>query len=124
MILVPRNWVTVAFLWLSLATVVTPALDPVGSPLADSQGSAFNPFTSDVSLGPTRAATPEATRRNQNVTDGNSGQSNVQICIWLAAASLLPWFAEGRSPDFPAVTPGLGAARLFLLSVQARPPPF
>ena len=40
--------------WLSLVTVFTHAVLPLGSPLARSAGSAFSAFTADVSLVPSR----------------------------------------------------------------------
>jgi hypothetical protein len=54
-----RNWAYAVFLWLSLATVLVPALGSSGSPLQPGEGSAFSAFTSDVSLGPSRAASLE-----------------------------------------------------------------
>jgi hypothetical protein len=54
-----RNWASAVFLWLSLATVLVPALGSSGSPLQLGEGSAFSAFTSDVSLGPSRGASIE-----------------------------------------------------------------
>src|SRR3954468_10373649 len=50
--LAPRHWANMLFLWLSLATVLVPAIGSSGSPLRLTEGSAFSAFTSDVSLGP------------------------------------------------------------------------
>ena len=56
MILGERRSAFLAILWLAIATVLVNALVPTGSPLGRNSGSAFNPFTSDVSLGPKRGA--------------------------------------------------------------------
>jgi hypothetical protein len=48
-----------ALLWLALATVLALALDPFAPVSHETPGSAFSFFTSDVSLGPTRAPAPE-----------------------------------------------------------------
>jgi hypothetical protein len=69
--LAPRNWANALFLWLSLATVLVPAIGSSGSPLRLTEGSAFSAFTSDVSLGPSRAAPIEAP--GEGLTSGGDG---------------------------------------------------
>ena len=54
-----RHWIRSFALWLSLVVVLTCALGSFGSAVQASSGSAFNAFTSDVSLGPSRASEPE-----------------------------------------------------------------
>jgi hypothetical protein len=71
-------------LWLSLAVVLTCAVGSFGSPVQASSGSAFNAFTSDVSLGPVRASEPEKQRKEQRPAAGSAGQANT-----LRAASFL-----------------------------------
>ena len=57
-------------LWLALATVFALALDPYsGSAVHETPGSAFSFFTSDVSLGPSRAPAPEKMVRASIATD-------------------------------------------------------
>ena len=68
-----RTRAFLAFVWLALATILAPALAPVGSALEPSSGSAFNPFTSEVSLGPSRS-TPVAKKAVANAaSDGKAG---------------------------------------------------
>lgn len=75
MSLAPRNWANALFLWLSLATVLVPAIGSSGSPLRLTQGSAFSAFTSDVSLGPSRAAPIEAGGDGQTSPGDRDGAS-------------------------------------------------
>jgi hypothetical protein len=70
-----RHWLRSFALWLSLAVVLTCALGSFGSPVQASSGSAFNAFTSDVTLGPTRASEPEKQRKAQTPGAGNAGQA-------------------------------------------------
>ena len=69
-----RHRVRTFALWLSLAVVLTCSLGSFGSPAEASSGSAFNAFTSDVSLGPVRAGEPEKQRREQT-PPGGAGQA-------------------------------------------------
>ena len=81
-----------AFIWLALATILAPALAPVGSALELSSGSAFNPFTSEVSLGPSRSspvakAKPVADAAN----DGKGGgHGRIEAPATLAASIAAP----------------------------------
>lgn len=84
MIAASRHWVRGFASWLSLAVVLTCALGSFGSPLQASSGSAFNAFTSDVTLGPSRASEPEKERKEQ--TPGASGAGQAKL---LHAANLL-----------------------------------
>lgn len=45
--------------WLLLVIILAHALNPTASPLTKSSGSAFNPFTAEVSLGPERESPPK-----------------------------------------------------------------
>jgi hypothetical protein len=65
------------FLWLSLAVVLAPALDPIGSPFGGATGSAFSAFTKEVSLGPARAAAPERDRKNLALPAGGDARSGI-----------------------------------------------
>lgn len=105
MIAASRHWLRSFALWLSLAVVLTCALGSFGSPVQASSGSAFNAFTSDVTLGPTRASEPEKQRKEQSPGAGNAGQ-----------AKLL------RAADLLAAPPPAGPALYFNLSF-ARPAP-
>jgi hypothetical protein len=57
-----RDWSHGAIVWLILATVLAFALDPFGSAARPTRGSAFSYFTTDVSLAPNRAPTPDRPR--------------------------------------------------------------
>lgn len=114
MIATSRHWVRSFALWLSLAVVLTCALGSFGSPVQASSGSAFNAFTSDVSLGPSSAAEPEEDRKQQSPGTGGAGQAKA-----LRAATLLllpPLLEPAAYFDLPfhrptAVTPGALGAR-------------
>lgn len=75
MIAASRHWLRGFALWLSLAVVLTCALASFGSPVQASSGSAFNAFTSDVTLGPSRASAPEKERKEQTPAAGSTGQA-------------------------------------------------
>ena len=81
---VSRLWLRSFALWLSLAVVLTCALGSFGSPAQASNGSAFNAFTSDVTLGPSRASEPEKERKEQTPGAGSAGQAK-----FVRAAALL-----------------------------------
>jgi len=121
--LAPRQWANVVFLWLSLATVLMPALDPFGSPLRPTQGSAFNAFTSDVSLGPSRAAPPERNRRYQSPAGGGSDERDARAQAPALTVAFIP-APSGRVAAiiFPAA-PNLAPAGFIAGRVQARAPP-
>lgn len=116
MIAAPRHWVRSFALWLSLAVVLTCSLGSFGSPARAESGSAFNAFTSDVSLGPTRAAEPEKERRELTPTPGGAGQA-------LPALSLtLPPRPPAPTAVRPDVLPAPPVARI-VGAVGARAPP-
>ena len=123
MSLAPRNWANALFLWLSLATVLVPAIGSSGSPLRLTEGSAFSAFTSDVSLGPSRAAPIEAGGDGQTspgVGDGGSTfiASSGDALPGPSAAQSLP----ALRPDFiepPPRHPATFAAG----AIGARAPP-
>ena len=86
MIAASRHWLRSFALWLSLAVVLTCALGSFGSPVQASSGSAFNAFTSDVTLGPTRASEPAKERKEQTPGTGGAGQAKfVHAAAWLLA---------------------------------------
>jgi hypothetical protein len=100
-------------MWLSLAVVLTCALGSFGSPARATSGSAFNAFTSDVSLGPSRASEPEKERREQRPAAGSAGQAKM-----VPAAARLPapppiiaarYFVLTSDPPAPATAGALGA---------------
>jgi hypothetical protein len=117
--LAPRNWLRTLFLWVALAVVLTCALGSFGSPVRASSGSAFNAFTSDVSLGPSRAAEPEKERREQTPPSGDGS----------GHAAIVPAPAVTAAPPFPrAVRPVFRPSRAPLSlatagAVGARAPP-
>ena len=112
-----------AFVWLALATILANALAPTGSAVEISSGSAFNPFTSEVSLGPTRAtAAPKAKVTLGVATDGKAGgldRSGSPAVLAQATHDALESAAVEREPltlHLPVTAP---APRGF----QARAPP-
>jgi len=119
----PLNRAYAVFLWLSLAVVLVPALGWSGSPLTRTQGSAFNAFTSDVSLGPRRAAPPEKADRRQSLSDGGSDGSGGYAQVALVPApspTQVRRLADGTA--FPDVA-DIGPARFSARGFQARAPP-
>jgi len=111
------------FLWLSLAVVLAPALDPVGSPLREVSGSAFSAFTSEVSLGPSRAAPPERERKFQAMPAGGSdhGAARAEAARSVRRIAIaLPGLAVG--PNHP-VRSGAGPGRFSGPALPARAPP-
>ena len=119
-----RRWAFSIVQWLALAIVLAPALDPVGSPLVQTSGSAFNVFTSDVSLGPSRASAPERDRKVQTPPTGGSDDGAPSLFAALLPSSTAPRPVLA-APAVPARTPATtraprgAAARPF----QARAPP-
>jgi hypothetical protein len=122
MTLATRQLATAIFLRLSLAVVLACAIGSFGSPVRASQGSAFNAFTSDVSLGPGRPVTPEKARRIQRASNGPDDPA-VRAVANIALPSLLaaPEAAAAGAawPAFPALPP----TRIAALAFQARGPP-
>jgi len=117
MIAASRHRVQSFALWLSLAVVLTCALGSFGSPVQASSGSAFNAFTSDVTLGPSRASEPEKDRKEQ--TPGASGAGQAKF---VAAPDLLLVPPQSRAAIFAALpldrpTPAIRGA------LGARAPP-
>jgi hypothetical protein len=111
------------FVWLALAVVLAPALDPVGSPFREVTGSAFNAFTSDVSLGPSRAAPPERERKYRVVAaDVPDLQGVATTAVVLVLLICSPRTAAAVAAGLPlrsGAGPGLPGGRAF----QARAPP-
>jgi hypothetical protein len=112
-----------AILWLAIATVLINALAPIGSPIARGEGSAFNPFTSDVSLGPKRGAVVRkaASFASLSVDDGPGDAGPVAGSV-VPAALPFPFSPPLRETRIPAPAPvisGLPAAG----RVRARAPP-
>ena len=118
MIAASRDWLRSFALWLSLAVVLTCAIGSFGSPVRASSGSAFNAFTSDVAIGPGRAADPEKNRKEQTPAPGGAGQAKAVVAV--AAALAPPPQAVAKSHAEPASAPA------FLVTVGplgARAPP-
>lgn len=72
-------------LWLSLAIIFIHAVAPTAAPWRVSYGSAFNGFTRDVSLGPSRTAPVEKDQRARERRDEGGGVAGAR----LAPAALL-----------------------------------
>ena len=109
-----RHWVRSFALWLSLAVVLTCALGSFGSAVQASSGSAFNDFTSDVSLGPSRASEPEKERREQAPPAGAAGQAKaLPLLVALLAppqpAPLLHHSVDSLTPPIPVTVGAVGA---------------
>lgn len=122
MIQASRGRAGIGFLWLSLAIIFAHALSPAGSRLLSSSGSAFNGFTSEVSLGPSRSSHPERDKtRKTEIAKGDPGGNSAPAVL---AAGLAPLPDQGPvSSDFRPES-GTGApypvpARSF----RARAPP-
>ena len=118
MIAAPRHWVRSFALWLSLTVVLTCALGSFGSAVQASSGSAFNAFTSDVSLGPERASGPERDRKEQAPPSGADGQARAPsvVTVLLVPPRPAPGPLHSLVPLLPAATVTVGA-------VGARAPP-
>jgi len=113
-----------AFLsWLALAVVLAPALDPVGSPLVQTSGSAFNVFTSDVSLGPSRAAAPERDRKLQTLPTGGPDDGGRTIpAAMLPSPPAVPAVPGRSRPAWTlAATPAPGDAAAAPFNARAPP---
>ena len=123
MTLPTRHLATALFLRLSLAVVLACAIGSFGSPARASHGSAFNAFTSDVSLGPARPVPPEKIKRVQRASN-NPDDPGLRTVAGIALPTLLaaPEAVAACAAYFasPAVTPARRAASGF----QARAPPF
>jgi hypothetical protein len=124
LVLARRRSGFLAILWLAVATVLINALAPTGSPLTRSAGSAFNPFTSDVSLGPKRGAVvKKATSFASLSAEGGRGDDGSAVAATVATlASPFPLSPPPRESRIPATAPvrsGLPASGRF----RARAPP-
>jgi hypothetical protein len=117
-----RPWFPAGF-WLALAIIFLHALTPSATPWRPTAGSAFNGFTRDVSLGPSRAAPPE---KEQRIRDRRDDRSGVHPAATATAALLLlsPAVAAPIRPAEaiaarlgPAIAPAPAEAR------RARAPP-
>lgn len=114
MTLASRYRLRTAFLWLALVVVLTCALGSFGSPVRASSGSAFNAFTSDVSLGPSRASEPEKQHREQAPPSGGSDQTKaapaaVLIRALLPSGTLRPFFEPDPAPPSLRTAGAIGA---------------
>lgn len=110
----PRLWVRNFSLWLSLAVVLTCAVGSFGSAVQASTGSAFNAFTSDVSLGPSRASDPEKERREQAQPAGSAGQAKaLSLMVALETpprpAALQPHAIASSTPPAAVMAGAVGA---------------
>jgi len=108
-----RHWVRSFSRWLSLAVVLTCALGSFGSPVQASSGSAFNAFTSDVTLGPSRASAPEKDRKAQTPGASGAGQATIARVSNLRRvpppADPAPYFELPFDRPAPVATGPLGA---------------
>ena len=121
MALVPRTWLYLACLWLSIATALGHAVVPAGSPLAKGSGSAFSVSTTDVALGPARTGPAKVKRVAAAVDEPGTG-FGPDLPPLATGAPVLPVPASGHSPfshapDQPA--PSFPLVRSF----DARAPP-
>ena len=119
----PHRRTSHALLWLALAIIFTHALVPTGSPLRKSSGSAFNPFTAEVALGPKRADTPGKERHAPAISSAGDGIDLSQVeppsAVALFNLAYEPR-ASGASSSRPALAPsGRPGRRAF----EARAPP-
>lgn len=117
-----RHLATQLFARLSLALVLACAIGSFGSPARASHGSAFNAFTSDVSLGPARPVPPEKIKRIQRASSGPDDPA-VRAMASIAAPSLLaaPEAGVAAAAYFEiAIRP---PARLGAAGFRARAPP-
>ena len=112
-----------AFVWLALATILAPALAPVGSALETSSGSAFNPFTSEVSLGPSRSAPVAKAKAVPFASAGKAGGSGrIDAPATLAAAIAAPCAPDRVAANAISHTP-VPAECLASGAFRARAPP-
>ena len=109
--------------WLSLAIILIHALAPSATPWRRNYGSAFNGFTRDVSLGPSRATPIEKDQRGRERRDDRGSFVGGR----LAGAALLPYriepiIAAGGARFHPARIDTPPGARIFH-RLRAREPP-
>ena len=122
--LAPRSWTHSVFLLLALVIIFAHALAPSGSPLQRSSGSAFNPFTAEVSLVPKRSAALGRDSDDRRVTSKGSNQPDggpADVALAFSPFALRPRSLGGAAP-FPtpdSIAPGRLSSRGFL----ARAPP-
>lgn len=115
-----RGRANFGFLWLSLAIIFAHALSPAGSRLLVASGSAFNGFTSEVSLGPSRASAPERDRARE-IAKGDPGGSPAPAMLPAG-----PVARPGHGPTGSAFPPQtrIGApAQVPARGFRARAPP-
>jgi hypothetical protein len=113
-----RLWVRNFAQWLSLVVVLTCAVGSFGSAVQASSGSAFNAFTSDVSLGPSRASEPEKVRKDQALPAGAAGQAKALPMVIALLTPPRPAPVEPRTAA-PSTLPAIVMAG----AVGARAPP-
>ena len=118
MIAAQRLWVRNFARWLSLAVVLTCAVGSFGSAVQASTGSAFNAFTSDVSLGPSRASEPERVRKDRALPTGAAGQAKARPVVAALPTPRRPAPVEPR-----AAAPSTLPAIIMAGAVGARAPP-
>lgn len=122
MTLALRRWGYFVFLWLSLGTAAVHAIVPLGSPLVARSGSAFSAFTSDLSLGPQRAAQPEKGARHHSLPDPGTDGGQGIFASQAAAAAALQLSADSAAPPAP-LAGGPFATERPSSRFQARAPP-
>lgn len=109
--------------WLLLVIILAHALNPTASPLTKSSGSAFNPFTAEVALGPEREAPPkkQAIVLRTGAGDDVEAQAGPPLALLAAPATLVP---AGTRPGFAFLaTPPRMARDAVALANRARAPP-
>ncbi|WP_129792928.1 hypothetical protein [Sphingosinicella sp. CPCC 101087] len=117
--------ITLACLWLALATVLAHAVIPIGSPIARQSGSAFSISTSDVALTPKRNSVPGKSRRllQPGKSDGTfaSAEARAHLATWSAPAEIPRFAGSSGLRRAPAVASAheRRAGAIF----QARAPP-
>ena len=124
LVLGERRSAFLATLWLAIATVLVNALAPIGSPLAQGAGSAFNPFASDVSLGPKRGAVVrKAAGFASLAADGGPSDDGATAPARLAPASPATLIPPPRRATWVVAPPPAQAGLAASARVRARAPP-
>lgn len=109
-------------LWLSLAIILIHALAPSATPWRISYGSAFNGFTRDVSLGPSRTSPVEKDQRARERRDDRGGLSGDRLAAARFASRAEPRLAPHIARFAFDRTDVLPASR-FVGRNRAREPP-
>ena len=120
-----RQWIHLICLWLSIATVFTHAVLPVGSPLARTSGSAFSASTVEVSLGPSRRGSPDALKEQATLeADGAASEADTPVDSFAGTLSSAPGLIAQLRPS-GGVLAAIPTSRLgpVPLGYRSRAPP-